>query len=98
MANIKQPIVCKKAEIFGKVQGVWYRGSTEKMAKKLGVTGWVRNRVDGSVEALFQGDGQTVEKMISWCHDGPPSAIVERVDVTDELIDDKQYLQFEVRY
>lgn len=70
-----------KARIFGKVQGVWYRGWTEGEAKKLGLFGWVRNREDGTVEALFVGAEPTVDEMLKRCHDGPPAAVVERVAV-----------------
>ncbi len=95
---VEQNIVSKRAVIVGKVQGVWYRDSTAKMAKKLGITGWVRNCQDGSVEAVFQGNSTAVEQMISWCSQGPPAAKVDRVDVTDELTDENICHDFQVRY
>ncbi|MBM3505145.1 MAG: acylphosphatase [Alphaproteobacteria bacterium] len=72
-----------RAVIKGKVQGVWYRGWTVETARRLGLLGWVRNRGDGSVEALFHGAGDTVAEMIEACHRGPPAARVLRIDVTD---------------
>lgn len=69
-----------RARICGKVQGVWYRGWTEGEAKALGLIGWVRNREDGSVEALFVGPEAAVDAMLVRCQDGPPAAVVERVE------------------
>lgn len=62
--------------IKGRVQGVWYRGWTVETARALGLDGWVRNRSDGSVEAVFQGPPAAVNRMIEACHDGPPAARV----------------------
>jgi acylphosphatase len=66
--------------VRGRVQGVFFRYSTREMANKLGVLGWVKNRWDGSVEAIFEGDRDRVEEMIEWCRKGPPGAHVRRVD------------------
>ncbi|MBF0560909.1 MAG: acylphosphatase [Alphaproteobacteria bacterium] len=68
--------------IEGRVQGVWYRGWTVAEATARGLAGWVRNRRDGSVEALFHGSTASVEAMIAACHVGPPSAHVLRVVVS----------------
>jgi acylphosphatase len=68
--------------ITGRVQGVGYRDSMRLIAQALNVTGWVRNRTDGSVEALVQGAEQDVERVIAWCHNGPPGANVKYVNVT----------------
>ncbi len=65
--------------VSGRVQGVWYRGWTIVEASRLGLDGWVRNRSDGSVEAVFAGSREAVDAMIAACHRGPPSARVERV-------------------
>ncbi len=65
--------------ISGKVQGVWYRASTQAEARGLGLTGWVRNRVDGSVEAEVQGREDQVERLVAWCHEGPRLAWVQEV-------------------
>lgn len=66
--------------ISGRVQGVNYRYSTVQQAQKLGLTGWVKNLYDGRVEALFEGEEEIVEKMLSWCHEGPPMAYVTKVE------------------
>jgi len=65
--------------IEGRVQGVFFRNHTEEMASKLGVEGWVRNRRDGRVEAVFEGSKEKVEEIIQWCHQGPPEARVTKV-------------------
>ncbi len=70
--------------IFGRVQGVWYRESMRQQAEQLGITGWVRNRQDGSVEALVQGDPEKVERIIEWARRGPEQAVVSRVDVDED--------------
>ena len=74
--------------IHGRVQGVWYRGWTEDTATALGLSGWVRNRRDGTVEALFVGEKAVVETMIDRCNGGPSAARVdqiERFSVPDEV-------------
>jgi len=82
--------------IYGKVQGVWFRAHTKDMADKLGIKGWVRNVPDGSVEAVFEGDDESVEKIIEWCHRGPPLARVEGVEV--EYEEPRGEEKFEIRY
>ena len=67
--------------IIGRVQGVGFRLSTARKAAELGVLGWVRNRVDGTVEAMIQGHPDAVAAMIAWARHGPRNALVERVDV-----------------
>jgi acylphosphatase len=71
----------KHVVVTGRVQGVWFRDSCREAAHAAGVGGWVRNRADGAVEAEFEGPEAAVERMVEWCHDGPPRAKVERVDV-----------------
>ncbi len=69
------------AVIGGRVQGVFYRVETQKAARQRGVTGWVRNRADGTVEAVFEGNENDVASMIEWCKSGSPAAKVDNVDV-----------------
>ncbi|MEM7651682.1 MAG: acylphosphatase [Pseudomonadota bacterium] len=69
--------------ITGRVQGVWYRGWTVKTASALGLQGWVRNRRDGTVEAVFSGSTAAVEEMIQACRKGPPAARVDEIDVSE---------------
>ena len=68
--------------VSGRVQGVYYRSYAVDKARELGLTGWVRNRYDGRVEALVEGEEEDVGKMVEWCHKGSPSARVERVEVS----------------
>jgi len=70
--------------IRGRVQGVFFRAYTQDAAQRAGVAGWVRKLPDGSVEAVFEGDADNVEKMISWCHEGSPMGRVDRVEVMEE--------------
>lgn len=67
--------------VRGRVQGVFFRASTRDNALALGVTGWVKNCPDGSVEAVFEGKKDIVDKMISWCRKGPAGAFVEQIKV-----------------
>lgn len=67
--------------IRGRVQGVWFRGTTCQEARRLGVVGWVRTRPDGSVEAVFEGPRSEVQKIVVWCHRGPRMAQVDSVDL-----------------
>ena len=69
--------------ISGRVQGVGFRFYLQKKAREYGLTGWVRNRHDGSVEALIQGGPEAVETMTAWARRGPPSAVVAEVRVTE---------------
>ncbi|OGA50251.1 MAG: acylphosphatase [Betaproteobacteria bacterium RIFCSPLOWO2_12_FULL_62_13] len=74
----------KNLRINGRVQGVGFRMYMERKAYELGVTGWVRNRRDGSVEAMVQGTPEAVDAIIAWTRRGPPSAVVSEVRVTDD--------------
>jgi len=65
--------------VTGRVQGVGFRAATVRQAHLLGITGWVRNAPDGSVEVLIQGDAERVDQMLSWLHRGPPAARVAEV-------------------
>jgi acylphosphatase len=65
--------------IEGRVQGVFFRYHTQEMAVRLGLKGWVKNRPDGSVVAVFEGDREKVNQIIQWCHQGPSQANVTKV-------------------
>jgi acylphosphatase len=80
--------------IRGRVQGVGFRFTMQRKARELELTGWVRNRNDGSVEAVIQGASAAVETMIAWARRGPPSALVAGVEVSDVSGD---YAGFEAR-
>ena len=81
-------------QIFGRVQGVGFRESMRQEAEGLGVTGWVCNRPDGSVEAVIQGSTEDVNALLAWTKTGPPMAQVERV-IVDET--QGQFKHFEKR-
>ena len=70
--------------VTGIVQGVFFRVETKRAANRIGVVGWVRNRPEGTVEAVFEGDREKVEAAINWCRKGPPSGRVDDISVTWE--------------
>jgi len=74
-------MVIKRAHVYiaGRVQGVFFRAWVTENARRLGLAGWVRNRFDGRVEAVFEGDAEVVRKMVELCHDGPGHARVDTV-------------------
>ena len=72
------------AIISGRVQGVCFRLETQRTAQKYGIFGWVRNKLDGSVEAVFEGDEDKVISVSEWCKHGPPLAVVGSADVNWE--------------
>lgn len=74
----------KRVVVRGRVQGVWFRQSTQSEALALGLSGWVRNRPDGSVEAVFEGPADLVDLAVEWAAHGPERARVERTEVFDE--------------
>jgi len=73
-----------RAIISGRVQGVFYRLETKYAAERYGVFGWVKNRSDGTVEAVFEGDMENVNSILDWCRKGPPRANVKYIDVKRE--------------
>jgi acylphosphatase len=79
MENVRAQVI-----VEGRVQGVFFRHHTQEMALRLGVKGWVKNRRDGCVEAVFEGDKEKVNQIIQWCHRGPSEARVKNVNVTWE--------------
>jgi acylphosphatase len=78
----------------GRVQGVWYRESMRREAERLGVSGWVRNRPDGSVEAVVQGSSAAVDAIVAWARRGPDSADVAHLEVSES---DGHFESFEKR-
>ena len=70
-----------RVSVRGRVQGVWYRGSTREQAVRLGVCGWVRNLPDGSVELEAEGARDAVDRLVAWCRTGPAGARVDALDV-----------------
>lgn len=75
--------LCKRLLISGRVQGVAYRMSMVREAQRLGVTGWVRNRLNGDVEAVVEGSKEAVAAIIDWAERGPSLAVVDSVRVED---------------
>ena len=75
----------KRVVARGDVQGVFFRDTTRRMATSRGVAGWVSNRSDGSVEAVFEGQPEAVDSLVAFCREGPRGAQVEGVDVSDEV-------------
>jgi acylphosphatase len=76
--------VRRRVVVHGYVQGVFFRDSTRRRASELGVMGWVSNRSDGTVEAVFEGAPDAVSAMVDWSRRGPRGADVERVDEREE--------------
>lgn len=81
--------------IHGRVQGVFFRASTLDKAKALGLTGWVRNNPDGSVEVVAEGSGDELEKLVEWSQGGPRHAVVNKVEVDWEPYLD-EYTEFTI--
>jgi len=91
-------MVTRHIRVSGRVQGVGYRAAIGDQAARLGVTGWVRNRADGSVEALAQGSDAGLAALLAWARRGPPAARVERVESgPPENGDPLPYARFERR-
>ncbi len=89
-------MVSYRLSISGKVQGVFYRASTKKVADSLGIRGWVKNERDGSVSAEIEGPEEKVLEMISWCKEGPGHASVK--EVKQLKIDTQGYKSFDILY
>lgn len=89
--------VCLHVIVNGRVQGVFFRVYTQRQAKSLGLTGWVRNRPDGSVEALVEGEKEKVDQMRQWFYQGSPGSEVTQVTATGQPVSGA-YGDFEIRY
>lgn len=79
-------IVRRRVVIHGRVQGVFFRDSLRERAEAQGVSGWARNRPDGTVEAVFEGPRESVEELVQFSRSGPPYARVEEVEVREEEV------------
>ena len=77
------PSVTKNILLQGRVQGVYFRESMCQKAAELGVTGWVRNRPDGTLEAMIQGEPMAIEQMLEWARHGPSAARVEQLEINE---------------
>jgi acylphosphatase len=76
--------VRRHVTVHGDVQGVFFREATRRKATEAGVSGWVANRPNGTVEAVFEGPAEAVDELVDFCREGPTSASVERADVREE--------------
>ena len=76
---------CMQLQIHGRVQGVYYRASTQKKAIQIGLVGWVRNCNDGTVSLLAEGEREKLEDLLKWCRQGPPLARVHNISVQWEV-------------
>jgi acylphosphatase len=77
-------VIRRRVVVHGYVQGVFFRDSLRRMAQQRSVAGWVANRADGAVEAVFEGEPEAVERLVDFCREGPRGAQVESVDVFEE--------------
>jgi acylphosphatase len=77
-------MVRRRVVVHGRVQGVFFRDETRRLAEWHGVAGSIRNTTDGTVEAVFEGQPDLVAKLVAYCHEGPRAAAVARVEVYDE--------------
>lgn len=83
--------------VTGRVQGVCFRAETQRAATRCGVYGWVRNKPDGTVEAVVEGPKEDVISLINWCQTGPPLSSVAKVDVTWQTYQG-MFAEFDIRY
>ena len=81
-------MIRRRVIVHGRVQGVFFRESVRRLAQQRGVAGFVANRRDGTVEAVFEGEPAAVERLVDFCRDGPRGASVDSVDVFEEAPDD----------
>jgi len=88
-------VIRRRVVVHGSVQGVFFRDSVRRLAQQRGVSGWVANRWDGTVEAVLEGDPDAVERLVAFCREGPRGAQVDSVDVSEE--DPERLSGFSVR-
>ena len=77
-------MIRRRVVVHGQVQGVFFRDTARRQAQAAGIAGWVTNRPDGAVEAVFEGEPAAVEELVAFCRRGPSRAVVQSVDVTEE--------------
>jgi acylphosphatase len=78
-------VIRRRVIVHGRVQGVGFRYSVARAAQSRSVAGWVSNRREGTVEAVFEGDPEAVDSLVRFCREGPRGAVVDRVDVAEEV-------------
>ena len=83
-------------KVYGRVQGVWFRAGTKERAEEFGLTGWVANRPDGTVEIHAQGEILQVEKFIAWCRQGTPASKVTSLSI-DRVQAKSEFISFEIQ-
>jgi acylphosphatase len=83
-------VVRYRITVSGRVQGVWYRETCRREADAAGVTGWIRNNRDGTVEAVLEGEAAAVDRLLAWMRAGPPRAVVTGVEVRAEEPQDER--------
>jgi acylphosphatase len=90
---------CICLTIHGRVQGVYFRHHTREKALELGLVGFVKNQVDGTVYARGEGETSAVKKWVRWCHEGPVAARVDRVEISEKNLekDPEGFTEFEIR-
>jgi acylphosphatase len=77
-------VIRRRVRVQGLVQGVFFRDTVRRRARSTGISGWVRNNRDGTVEAVFEGEPEAVERLVRFCREGPRGAVVERIEVLEE--------------
>ncbi|MBV62328.1 MAG: acylphosphatase [Nevskiales bacterium] len=97
MIQDTQRQTCRGFVVSGRVQGVGFRAATRDQARRLGLTGWVRNRSDGCVEGVALGQTAPLDTLVEWLHQGPAAARVESVWFSDAVEDDSLGGGFEIR-
>jgi acylphosphatase len=86
---------CLSIKVSGKVQGVFFRASTEDVAKQLGIKGFVRNEKGGSVYIEAEGDDEILKQFVDWCSQGPPQAFVEEIIINESPV--QNFSKFEIK-
>ena len=77
-------MIRRRVVVHGRVQGVFFRESARRLASQRGVGGWIRNAPDGTVEAVFEGESDAVERLVAFCCEGPRGAVVRKLEETEE--------------